>query len=80
MEKKPWGVILGILGGGVPPRSLNSDLFQTKKYGYSHPFSDLPCKKIMSPLLRLELQQKRFVKIHFKFAYFSFFLGHLELK
>ena len=45
MEKKPWEVMLGILGGGVPPGSPNSDLFQTKKYGYSHPFSDLPCKK-----------------------------------
>ena len=33
----------------------------------------------MSSLLGLERQQRRFLKIHFEFAYFSFFLGHLEL-
>ena len=31
-------------------------------------------------LLRLERQQKRFLKIHFEFAYYSFLLIHLELK
>ena len=35
---------------------------------------------IMSTLLRLERQQKRFLKFHFEFAYFSFFLPHLKLK
>ena len=44
MEKKPWEVMLGILGGGVPPGSPNSDLFQTKKYGYSHPFQTCPVR------------------------------------
>ena len=34
----------------------------------------------MSSLLRLEQQQKIFLKIHFELAYFSFFLTHLELK
>ena len=33
----------------------------------------------MPPLLGLERQQKRFLKIHFEFAYFSFFLIRLEL-
>ena len=33
----------------------------------------------MSSLLGLERQQRRFLKIHFEFAYFSFFLSHLEL-
>ena len=37
-------------------------------------------KEIGSLLLRLEQQQKRFLKIYFEFAYFSFFLTHLELK
>ena len=31
-------------------------------------------------ILRLEHQQKRFLKIHFESAYFSFFLTHVELK
>ena len=44
-EKVLGGYAGLILGGGVPPGSPNSDLFQTKKYGYSHPFSDLSCKK-----------------------------------
>ena len=34
----------------------------------------------MSPLLRLEQQQKRFLKFHFEVAYSSFVLTHLELK
>ena len=49
--------------------------FQTKWYHFSHPFSDLTCKIhtrfqtwhlsiIMSSLLRLEQQQKRFLKFH----------------
>ena len=37
------GVLLGILGGGVPQGSQNPDhtVFQTKKGHFSHPFSDL---------------------------------------
>ena len=34
----------------------------------------------MSLLLRLEQQPKGFLKIHFEFVYFSFFLNLLELK
>ena len=37
-------------------------------------------KEILSLLLTLERQQKRFLKTHFEFAYFSFFLIHLERK
>ena len=33
----------------------------------------------MLSLLRLERKQK-IIQIHFEFAYFSFFLTHLELK
>ena len=53
-------------------------LFQTKKSHFPHPSSDLPEAEII--LLRLERQQKRFLKIHFEFAYYSFLLVHLELK
>ena len=34
---------------------------------------------LVASLLRLELQQKRFLKIHFELAHFSFFLIHSEL-
>ena len=36
--------------------------------------------EIMWSLLRLEQQQKRFLKIHFEFAYFFFFLTHFEIE
>ena len=53
--------------------------FQTRFQTW--PLKFLPCilrpglKEIMSSLLRLEQQQKRFLKIHFELAYFSFFLS-----
>ena len=69
----PWGDTPGNLWWGCAARFLQIlTLFQTKKYHF--------CKKIMPLLLRLEQQHKRFLKIHFEFAYFSFFLTHLELK
>ena len=34
----------------------------------------------MSSLVRSERQQKKILKIHFEFAYFSRFLFHLDLK
>ena len=34
------GVLLGILGGGVPPISPNPDTIQTKKCNFPHPFVD----------------------------------------
>ena len=36
--------------------------------------------RIVSSLLRLEEEQKRFLKYHSQFVYFFFFLPHLELK
>ena len=53
--------------------------FQTRFQTW--PLKFLPCilrpglKEIMSSLLRLEQQQKRFLKIHFELAYFFFFLS-----
>ena len=45
MEKKPYGVVQGILGGGVPPDLQILTLFQTKQCRYLHTFSDLASKK-----------------------------------
>ena len=79
------GVLLGILGRGVPSGSPNPDHISDQIL----PFSDLvltcyfffsPPKKILkkkkSPdrrltwsLLRLEKQHKRFLKFHFEFVY-----------
>ena len=53
-------------------------LFQTKKSHFPHPSSDLPEAEII--LLRLERQQKRFLKIHFEFAYCSFLLIHFGIE
>ena len=69
----PWGVLPGIFGGGVPAGS-------SKSWLYFRPKNIIFAKKIMPLLLSLEQQHKRFLKIHFAFAYFSFFLSHLELK
>ena len=60
-------------GGCVPPGS-------SKSWPYFRPKNIIFAKEIMPLLLRLEQQHKRFLKIHFEFAYFSFFLTHLELK
>jgi len=40
------GALLGILGGGVLPSSLNPDpiLIQDNKNHFPYPFSDLACK------------------------------------
>ena len=38
------GVLLGILGEGVPPGSPNPDLVPDQKCHFSHPFSDLVSK------------------------------------
>ena len=34
------GVLLGILGGGVPPGSPNPDPISDQKCNFPHPFSD----------------------------------------
>ena len=36
----PRGVLLGILGGGVPPSSLNPDAISDQKCHFSRTFSD----------------------------------------
>ena len=41
---RPWGVLLGILSGGVLPGSLNLDPISVKKMSFSTPFSDLASK------------------------------------
>ena len=72
LKISPGGVHLGIIGEGMPPGSPNPDSISDKKCHFLHPF--------FSSLLRLEQEQKRSLQIHFEFAYFSFFLTHLELK
>ena len=58
--------------------SLFTPVFRPALYN-PYSFSDLAFTKLSS-LFRLEQQQKTVLKIHFEFAYFSFFLIHLELK
>ena len=74
------GVLLRILGGGVLPGSLNSDSISDQKCHFLDPFSDLASKKLCHHYLDQNSNKKRFLnmllKIHFKFAYFSFFLSH----
>ena len=52
---------------------------QTKKYHFLDPFSYLASKKLLHHYLDQNSNKKRFLnmllKIHFKFAYFSFFLS-----
>ena len=40
------GILLGIIGVGVPPGSLNSPPISDQKQSFSHPFSDLASKKL----------------------------------
>ena len=76
----PGGYSWEFLVGGVPPSSSNPDPISDQKMSFFTPVLRPGLQEIMSSLLRLEQQQKRFLKIHFEFAYFSFFLTHLELK
>ena len=66
----PGGVLLGILGGGVPPGSPNPDLeFLKARFRFL--------------LVRFYLDEsanKKFLQKHFEFAHCNFFLIHLELK
>ena len=86
------GVLLGILGVGVLPGSPNPDPISDQKMLFFTPVVrpawSLKCiplfrpglYEIMLSPLGLERQLKRFHKIHFEFAYFSFSVIHLELK
>ena len=76
-----------ILGGGVRPVPQILSLLQPKECHYPHPFSDLASKihtRFQTWPLRnnviIRTATKKFLKIHFEFANFSFFLTHLELK
>ena len=68
-------VLLRILGGGALPGSLNSDSISDQKCHFLDPFSDLASKKLCHHYLDSKSNKKRFLKIHFRFAYFSFFLS-----
>ena len=73
-------------GRGVPRRgnswwgcaagSLNSDPISDQKMKFFTPVFRPCLQGIMSSLLRLERQQKRFLQLCVEFAYFSFFLIH----
>ena len=86
-------VLLGILGGGVPPGSPNPDPISDQKCNFPHQFSDQTSKINPYPFSDLAFRQKlcgchyldqrankTVLQIHFEFAYFSFLLTHLEWK
>ena len=76
----PGGYSWEFLVGGVPPGSPNPDPISDQKIPFFTFIFRPGLQEIMSSLIRLEQQPKRFLKIHFESAYFSFFLSHLELK
>ena len=76
----PGGYSWIFLVGGVPPGTPNPDPISDQKVSFFAPVLRPGPYEIMSSLLRLGQQQNRFLKIHFEFAYFSFFITHLELK
>ena len=74
-QQAPWGgVLLEILGGGVPPGSRNPDPISDKKrINLPHPFSDLGFwQKLLLSLLILERKQKNSSKT-FRIRIFLFF-------
>ena len=86
------GFLLGILGGGVSPCSPNPNPISDQNMSLFTPvlrsgiqspcpFSDLAFEKLYHHYLDYNSNKlKRFLKIHFEFTCFSFFLTHLELK
>ena len=81
-----WEFLVGVCS----PVLLILTLFQTKKCHFSHPYSDLPSTihthsqtwplRNCHHYLDWNSNKKTVLKIHFEFAYFSFFLSHLVLK
>ena len=65
---------------GVPPGYPNPDPTLSQKMSFFTPVFRHSLLEIMWSLLRLEQQQKRLLKIHFEFAYFSFFLTHFGIE
>ena len=76
------GVLLGILGGGVPPGSSNPDPLSDQKVSFFTPVFRPGLKELTRTdvIIHRSERAKRFLKLQFEFAYFSFFLIHLELK
>ena len=72
------GVLLDFLGGGRVCHTVLQivTLFETKKFHFSHPFSDLASKKLCHHFLDSTLTKE----ISYLHIYVSFFLIHLELK
>ena len=77
MGKTPSSHIIHSLGGEYCWIVRDSEPIRLLKSPRS--LSVYILKEIMSSLLRLELQQKWFLKIHFENAHFRFCLTHLEL-
>ena len=53
MSRPGGGLLLEILGGGVPHGSQNSDPISDQKMSFSTPFPDLVCKKLYHHYLDL---------------------------
>jgi len=71
------GLLLGISGGGVPLACPNPDpVLDSKNVIFHTRFQTRPLRNYVIK----DSNRKRFLKIHFEFAYFSFFLTLLELK
>ena len=66
------GLVLGILGWGVPPGSPNPDSISDQKMLFFTPVFRPGLYEIMLSLHRFVHQQNRLLKIHFEFAYFPF--------
>ena len=56
------GLVLGILGWGVPPGSPNPDSISDQKTSFSHPFSDLASMKLSHHYLDLYTNKKDCLK------------------
>ena len=74
-----WELLVGVFYSGLQILTL----FETKKGHFPHPFSDLAYAEIMLTLLKLERQQKDFLKSIsncYSHISLSFLFRHLELK
>ena len=75
MEEKPGGYSREFLVGVCRPILQILTIFQTKKCRYLNRLQTWPIRNtVVTTYIRTA------AKIYFEFAYFSFFLNHLELK